>query len=180
MLFVKQEENYKIMKNSIIVFSVSLLLVLITGFSTVGDSAPAKTKTEKQNIAVPLFAALKVADSIKAVKIDSTETVTAEPKLTLYKKDVLATYYADKFNGRKTTSGERFHNAKYTAAHMKLPFGTMVRVTNENNGKWVDVKVNDRGPFSKKLEIDLTKKAFMDIASRKNCGTFKVKIEIIE
>ena len=102
------------------------------------------------------------------------------PKLTLYKKDVLTTYYADKFNGRKTSSGERFDNTKYTAAHMKLPFGTVVRVTNEANGKWVDVKVNDRGPFSKKLEIDLTKKAFMEIASKKSSGTFKVKIEIVE
>ena len=92
----------------------------------------------------------------------------------------MATYYADKFNGRKTTSGERFHNANYTAAHMRLPLGTMLRVTNEKNGKFVDVKVNDRGPYSKKLEIDLTKKAFMEIASNKGSGSFKVKIEIIE
>src|SRR5690606_36529730 len=103
-----------------------------------------------------------------------------EEKVTLYKKDVLATYYADKFNGRKTSSGERFNNTKYTAAHMKFPFGTKLRVTNEQNGKFVDVVVNDRGPFSKKLEIDLTKKAFMEIASKKSSGTFKVKIEVIE
>lgn len=156
------------MKNSIIIFSVSLLLLIITGFSTGTTLAPEVKKTETKIALVPV----KVADT--------TETNADEPKLTLYKKDVLATYYHDKFNGRKTTSGERFHNQKYTAAHMKLPFGTMVRVTNENNGKWVDVKVNDRGPYSKKLEIDLTKKAFMEIASRKGSGTFKVKMEIIE
>jgi rare lipoprotein A len=156
------------MKNSIIVFSVSLLLLIITGFSTGTTLAPEVKKTETKIALAPV----KVADT--------TETNADEPKLTLYKKDVLATYYHDKFNGRKTTSGERFHNQKYTAAHMKLPFGTMVRVTNENNGKWVDVKVNDRGPYSKKLEIDLTKKAFMEIASRKGSGTFKVKMEIIE
>ena len=63
---------------------------------------------------------------------------------------------------------------------MKLPFGTIVRVTNEANGKWVDVKVNDRGPFSKKLEIDLTKAAYMDIASNKGAGSFKVKLEILD
>jgi len=121
--------------------------------------------------------AIKVADTTKAeVKTVKTE----ETRLTLYKQSALATYYADKFNGRKTCSGEKFHNTKYTAAHMKLPFGTMVRVTNENNGKFVDVKVNDRGPFSKKLEIDLTKKAYMEIASNKGSGSFKVKIEIIE
>ncbi len=152
------------MKNSIIVFSVSLVLLIITGFSSGNTvTVPATKKTEK-------IVAVAVSDSAKP----------AEPKLTLYKQNVLATYYADKFNGRKTTSGERFHNSKYTAAHMKLPFGTMVRVTNEKNGKFVDVKVNDRGPFSKKLEIDLTKTAFMEIASKKGSGSFKVKIEIID
>ncbi|PZR24124.1 MAG: septal ring lytic transglycosylase RlpA family lipoprotein [Flavobacterium psychrophilum] len=157
------------MKNKIIVFSVSLLLLIITGFTTGSkETAPTTKKIEK-------ITAIKVADSTETV-----EAKPAEPKLTLYKQNVLATYYADKFNGRKTTSGERFHNKKYTAAHMKLPFGTMVRVTNEVNGKFVDVKVNDRGPFSKKLEIDLTKTAFMEIASKKGCGTFKVKMEIIE
>lgn len=105
---------------------------------------------------------------------------TVAPVLKMYKTDVLATYYHDKFNGRKTTSGERFDNTKYTAAHKNLPFGTVVRVTNEKNGKFVDVKINDRGPFSKTLEIDLTKKAFMEIVSNKNSGTAKVKIEIIE
>jgi rare lipoprotein A len=57
---------------------------------------------------------------------------------------------------------------------------TKVRVTNEKNGKFVDVVINDRGPFSKKLEIDLTKKAFMEIASNKGSGYFKVKIEVLK
>lgn len=107
-------------------------------------------------------------------------TDTVSQNLIVYKTDVVATYYHDKFNGRKTSSGERFDNAKYTAAHKSLPFGTQVRVTNLTNGKYVDVTVNDRGPFSKKLEIDLTKKAFMEITGNKNYGTLKVKIEIIE
>ncbi|MFD2600729.1 MULTISPECIES: septal ring lytic transglycosylase RlpA family protein [Flavobacterium] len=157
------------MKNKIIVFSVSLLLLIITGFTTGSTETASKTKK------IEKITAIKVADTTETV-----EAKPAEPKLTLYKQNVLATYYADKFNGRKTTSGERFHNKKYTAAHMKLPFGTMVRVTNEVNGKYVDVKVNDRGPYSKKLEIDLTKTAFMEIASKKGCGSFKVKMEIIE
>ncbi len=105
---------------------------------------------------------------------------TVSQNLKSYKTDVIATYYHDKFNGRKTSSGERFDNTKYTAAHKSLPFGTQVRVTNLTNGKYVDVIVNDRGPFSKKLEIDLTKKAFMEITGNKNHGTLKVKIEIIE
>lgn len=166
------------MKNSIIVFSVSLLLLIITGFTTTGST---RTAPETKKIEKVTAVKVAVADTNKVAVTDTTETAKpAEPKLTLYKQNVLATYYADKFNGRKTTSGERFHNKNYTAAHMKLPFGTMVRVTNESNGKFVDVKVNDRGPFSKKLEIDLTKTAFMEIVSKKGCGSFKVKMEIIE
>lgn len=141
---------------------------MVTGF----------TVSANKEVSLTAETHLALADSTKTVKPSAVKP--AEPKLKLYKKNVLATYYADKFNGRKTTSGERFNNKNYTAAHMKLPLGTMVRVTNEANGKWVDVKVNDRGPYSKKLEIDLTKRAFMDIASNKGSGTFKVKIEIIE
>lgn len=154
------------MRKSIIIFSTLVLVILISGFS----GSDVKTET----IAV----ANTIADTVEVNKTEVKET--KDSNLKLYKKGVLATYYADKFNGRKTSSGERFHNKKYTAAHMKLPFGTKVRVTNEANGKSVDVKVNDRGPFSKKLEIDLTKQAFMEIASSKSSGTFKVKIEIIE
>lgn len=99
---------------------------------------------------------------------------------TLYKKDVHASYYHDKFNGRKTASGKRFDNNKLTAAHKKLPFGTKLKVTNEQNGKSVIVEITDRGPFVNGREIDLSKKAFMDIASNKKSGAQNVKIEIIE
>lgn len=167
------------MKNSIIVFSVSLVLLIITGFTTGSETTSETKKTEKHLIATVLDSTETITVEDAAAKA-AEKAKPAEPKLTLYKDNVMATYYADKFNGRKTTSGERFHNHKYTAAHMKLPFGTMVRVTNESNGKFVDVKVNDRGPFSKKLEIDLTKKAFMEIASKKGTGSFKVKMEIID
>lgn len=144
------------MKKAVIFIIGVFVFVTVTAFSVF------KEKTQP------------VSNTLPAIK-DSIA-----PKLKSYKADVLATYYHDKFNGRKTTSGERFDNNKYTAAHKNLPFGTVVRVTNEKNGKFVDVKVNDRGPFSKKLEIDLTKKAFMEIVSNKNSGTVKVKIEIIE
>lgn len=157
------------MKKSIIVLSAVLLVFLVSGFTISEVTTERSVKT-----------LITAADTTKVEKPAEVKEVVKETKLKLYKKDVLATYYADKFNGRKTTSGERFHNKKYTAAHLKLPLGTKLRVTNEKNGKFVDVKVNDRGPYSKKLEIDLTKQAFMDIASNKGSGTFKVKIEIIE
>lgn len=98
----------------------------------------------------------------------------------VYKKNVHASYYADKFNGRKTASGEKFHNSNYTAAHKKLPFGTKVKVTNIANEKSVIVEINDRGPFTPGREIDLSKKAFMEIADNKNHGSLRVSLEIIK
>ncbi|MFA6947262.1 MAG: septal ring lytic transglycosylase RlpA family protein [Pedobacter sp.] len=74
-----------------------------------------------------------------------------------------ATYYASKFHGRRTTSGEVFSNNKMTAAHLTLPFGTMVRVTNIDNGRTVDVRVNDRGPHNKSFIIDISQAAAKEI-----------------
>jgi rare lipoprotein A len=96
------------------------------------------------------------------------------------KKNAHASYYHNKFNGRRTASGKKFDNNKYTAAHKKLPFGTKVRVTNEANGKSVIVEIIDRGPFSKVREIDLSRRAFMEITSNKNSGVIIVKLEVVE
>jgi rare lipoprotein A len=125
-------------------------------------------------------------DSIKNEKVVQSSVIFNDSVIVIkglfkpYKKDVQASYYANKFNGRRTASGKKFDNTKYTAAHRKLPFGTKLKVTNESNGKFVLVEVTDRGPFSRGREIDLSRKAFMDITSNKNSGTMKVKIEIAE
>jgi len=68
-------------------------------------------------------------------------------------------YYADKFQGRKTASGDIFKQEKLTAAHRTLPFGTKVKVTNLANGRSVNVTINDRGPFAPGRIIDVSKKA---------------------
>ena len=98
----------------------------------------------------------------------------------VYKTDVSASYYHDKFNGRKTASGAIFSNNKLTTAHPSLPFGTQLKVTNRANGKSVIVTVTDRGPFTKGRELDLTKRAFMDITDNKNKGVLQVDIEIVK
>jgi rare lipoprotein A len=100
-------------------------------------------------------------------------------KLKPYKKNAHASYYADRFNGKKTANGSRFSNSAYTAAHKKLPFGTRIKVTNEANGKFVIVKVTDRGPFVRTRELDLSKRAFMEITKHKGSGAMKVTIETI-
>lgn len=151
-------------------------LAMLTGFVALflsGSQAFAQTK--------PKDVHLIKADSLNIldIPIDSVETY-ANLKFKPFKKNAHASYYADKFNGRRTASGKKFNNNKYTAAHRKLPFGSKVRVTNETNGKCVIVEITDRGPFAKGREIDLTRRAFMDIAHNKKSGTLNVTIEIIE
>jgi rare lipoprotein A len=100
-------------------------------------------------------------------------------KASTFKSNVAASYYHDKFNGRKTASGAVFNNNNLTTAHPSLPFGTQLRVTNRANGKQIVVTVTDRGPFAKGRELDLSKRAFMSITDDKNKGILQVDIEIL-
>lgn len=72
-------------------------------------------------------------------------------------------YYADKFQGRNTTSGEKYDKDLFTAAHLTLPFNTLVRVTNLSNQKQVVVRINDRGPNTGGRLIDLSRAAAVEI-----------------
>ena len=74
-----------------------------------------------------------------------------------------ASYYAAKFHGRRTASGETFNNNAMTAAHRTLPFGTLVRVTNPSTGASVVVRINDRGPFTKGRMIDVSRAAAQEL-----------------
>lgn len=91
----------------------------------------------------------------------------------------IASYYHDKFEGRKTANGETFSNNDMTAAHKTLPFGTKVRVTNIATGRFVIVEINDRGPFIKGRKIDLSQKAFSKLSKKKK-GLISVKVEILQ
>jgi rare lipoprotein A len=70
-----------------------------------------------------------------------------------------ASYYADKFHGRPTASGQKYDRRAFTAAHRDLPFGTRVQVRNLTNNQTVVVTINDRGPFTKGRVIDLSRAA---------------------
>ena len=95
-----------------------------------------------------------------------------------FKKIGNASFYADKFEGRNTASGDKFHHANFTCAHRTLPFGTMLRVTNPSNQKSVVVRVNDRGPYAAGRIIDLTKAAAKQLEMIK-AGEARVEIEIV-
>ncbi len=88
-----------------------------------------------------------------------------------------ASYYAHKFHGRQTANGERYDMYALTAAHKKLPFGTMVRVTNLSNNRSVIVRINDRGPFVGNRVIDLSLGAAKAIEMVQS-GTARVRLEI--
>ena len=90
----------------------------------------------------------------------------------------VASYYGEKFHGRKTANGETFNMYKMTAAHRVLPLGTMIRVTHLTNGRRVVVKVNDRGPFIEGRVLDLSFAAALEL-EMVSAGTAEVMIEIV-
>ena len=89
----------------------------------------------------------------------------------------VANFYGDKFQGKKTASGDVFDKDGLTAAHKKLPFGTKVKVTNVENGKSVMVTVNDRMAASNPAVIDVTRRAADELGFTKS-GKAKVKVEV--
>ena len=87
-----------------------------------------------------------------------------------------ASFYGSGFHGKKTATGEKFNQNDKTAAHPTLPLGTKATVTNLDNGNSVDVKINDRGPYVKGRDIDLSKGAAKELGMTKD-GIAPVKIE---
>lgn len=97
----------------------------------------------------------------RAVDLDSfAPPVEVEPAIW---RSGVASYYGHRFHGRPTANGERFDMNAMTAAHKTLPFGTRVRVTNPSTGKSVVVRINDRGPFTRGREIDLSRAAAIEL-----------------
>ena len=74
-----------------------------------------------------------------------------------------ASYYSDKLHGRKMANGERYHRDSMTCAHLKFPFGTLLKVRNPKNDRTVIVRVTDRGPYSKRFVIDLSRAAAQEL-----------------
>jgi len=96
-----------------------------------------------------------------------------------YVQEGKASFYADKFEGRTTASGERYSHAKSTCAHLSLPFGTLVKVTQISSGESVVVRVNDRGPFVPNRIIDLSRSAAEKLGFISE-GVTDVRIEVLD
>jgi len=133
--------------------------------------------------------AKKVAEKVKR-KVEHTEKAEGsqdlvKDKVTVKKKDDgqpmveqvgEASFYGPGFHGKKTANGETFDQNEKTAAHPTLPLGTKATVTNLDNGTSVDVTINDRGPYVKGRDIDLSKGAAKELGMTKD-GVAPVKIE---
>lgn len=90
-----------------------------------------------------------------------------------------ASFYADKFEGSQTASGEKYKHNRLTAAHKSLPFGTKVRLTNLANNQTVEVTINDRGPYVEDRIVDVSRAAAEQLGFV-NSGLAEVKLEVID
>lgn len=117
---------------------------------------------------------MKILFKILILNLIFTTALSAQAK----EERGVANFYHDKYQGRKTASGDLYDKAKFTAAHKTLPFGTIVKVTRLDNKKSVQVKINDRGPYLKGVIIDLSRSAAekLDLIT---IGEAHVKIEVL-
>ncbi|HRD57998.1 MAG TPA: septal ring lytic transglycosylase RlpA family protein [Ferruginibacter sp.] len=111
----------------------------------------------------------------QAKKSNNTPSQKSKANRILYGQ---ASYYAQKFEGRKTANGEIFRHSKLTAACNSLPLGTWIRVTNLRNGKSVVVKTNDRLHTKTRRLVDLTRTAAQTLGFIRS-GLTRVKVEVL-
>jgi rare lipoprotein A len=122
--------------------------------AAVAEAASAPVTAAVSAVNAVTSAIAEPVQRIRNAAATTTARVTGQPHQT-----GAASYYSDKFHGRKTASGETFDNGELTMAHRTLPLGTLVKVTNLANNTSVVVRVNDRGPYSGGRVADLSKAA---------------------
>jgi rare lipoprotein A len=99
-------------------------------------------------------------------------------QLTVFRQVGEASWYGPTFHGKTTANGERYNMLEMTAAHQTLPFNTLVRVTNLQNGFSAVVRINDRGPFLKGRILDLSYTAARALGAN-GPGVIRVRIEVV-
>lgn len=159
------------MKRSIFAFLMMLMIAPIA-------KAESKISTESNE---PVLRHSMKENSFITSSIEETtdiEIIEAVEEAKI-KMEGIVSWYADKFQGKRTSSGEVYNNKELTAAHRTLPFGSKVKVTNVKNGKSVIVKINDRGPHTQSRVMDLSKAAFSQIGST-NSGVLNIEMEVVK
>lgn len=163
----------------------ALMLTAPAGGPAFADAGEDTTNLSAQYAVPPstttaAAAVVRAAPTVSAVQLVALDPPVApeEPAVRSLGTGV-ASYYGRRFHGRQTASGERFDMHGLTAAHRTLPFGSKVRVTNPRTGKSVVVRINDRGPFSGKRAIDLSRAAAEEIGLIR-AGHGSVELELLE
>ncbi|MDR2008696.1 MAG: septal ring lytic transglycosylase RlpA family protein [Alphaproteobacteria bacterium] len=154
------------------IFVSTLAVSLI---STAGYAAQFKPITKVEGVAD----APQATPYVKVGNAYEVNGVKYEPKVVDdYDIIGIASWYGEQFHGKKTANGELYDMNELTAAHPTLPLPSFVEVTNVENGKKVILRVNDRGPFSKYRNIDISKKG-AEILGFENQGTANVRIRLL-
>ena len=144
---------------------------LVMGCAVVGLIALSpKTEAKLPNLAAPLPALKRVLPPLRHAK---------RPWHGAFKGEIgMASWYGSEFLGRSTASGELYDPSRLTAAHRKLPFGTMVRVTNLKNLASILLKITDRGPGSRGRVIDVSQAAAKELGFME-AGLARVRIDVV-
>lgn len=153
----------------------NLIVMLI--FSIIIAGCGTKSDKPSKNGAVPKVEPVSKYGNPKSYKVMG-ETYHVRDTSKGYKEVGIASWYGKDFHGKRTSSGTPYNMHSYSAAHKTLPIPTYVKVTNLENGKSVNVRVDDRGPFSKGRIIDLSYQVAKDLGVIAK-GTAKVKVEAL-
>ena len=146
---------------------------------------PTENLSDNPPVDQPQIDVPPLESSSSAIIQRSPETQEASPPATLSTPTPstiigtgLASWYGAKHQRKRTASGEVFDQKKFTAAHRTLPWGSIVKVTNLDNGKSVEVRINDRGPFTKGRVIDLSRAAARALGMLES-GVSPVRMELL-
>lgn len=166
-----------------LVFKLSPLLgLLLLGACMPGGTFPgSRLTTQSSDASSAPVPSAPIQIAFAAVTIEpsqSNEAQQDELDLSLAREVGLGSWYGARFQGRKTSSGERFNQHELTAAHRTLPFGSRVRVTNVENGQSVEVRITDRGPRSPKRIIDISHAAATEIGLKRQ-GVGVVQVDLL-
>jgi rare lipoprotein A len=145
--------------------SITKTLIILVMISLVGFTLISNDESKVENV-------------VKDSNISSDQNAVVKASVIKYidKGVMTASWYGPHFHGKKTANGEYFNQMAFTAAHKKLRFGTLLRITNPRNNNSVIVRINDRGPYIKGRELDLSK-ASASVLGLTEKGYLKVKVD---
>ena len=158
-----------------------LLLLLLIAVPAVGSPSAEEFTVEQVTLkSQPTVEQIQPKSSTKSVLQESYLQEQNHPAFNFKHLGVgIASWYGPGFYGRRTANGELFRKGTLTAAHRTLPFGTFVRVINLENGRSVNVRINDRGPFKYHRLIDLAHGAASEV-NMLRAGEINVRLEVID